>query len=188
MIFKEHYDLRGKHAFLSASKYHWINYDEERLLISYENALAAQRGTELHDIASRLIKYGLKLKGTKATLSQYVNDSIGFRMIPEQVLYYSPFCFGTADAISFDERKRRLRIFDLKTGSTPASMSQLKVYAAIFCLEYGYKPQEIEIELRLYQLDDVVIEEPDPDEILEIMNKIIIFDKLLEKQEVEGLR
>lgn len=187
MIFKEHYDLRGKHAFLSASKYHWINYDEEKIISSYENALAAQRGTELHDIASRLIEHGLKLKGSKQTISMYVNDCIGYRMKPEQVLYYSPFCFGTADAISFDEKKRLLRIFDYKSGSTPASMNQLKVYTALFCLEYGFKPYEIDMELRIYQLDDIVIEEGDPDEIQQIMEKIIIFDKLLEKQEVGGL-
>lgn len=188
MIFKEHYDLRGKHAFLSASKYHWINYDEEKLLTSYENTLAIQRGTELHELAQMAIQHGIKLARSKKTLNMYVNDAIGYRMTPEQVLYYSPFCFGTADSISFSEKTRLLRIFDLKTGLTPASMNQLKVYAALFCLEYGYKPHEIDIELRIYQLDDVVVEEPDPDEILEIMSKIIIFDKLLEKQEVEGLR
>ena len=188
MIFNEHYDLRGKHAFLSASKYHWINYDDEKLISSYENALAVQRGNELHDIANRLISHGLKLKGSKETLNMYVNDAIGYRMKPEQVLYYSPFCFGTADAISFSEKTRLLRIFDLKTGSTPASMNQLKVYAAIFCLEYGFKPQEIDMELRIYQSDSVIVEEADPEDILEIMNKIIIFDKLLEKQEVEALR
>ncbi len=187
MIFKEHYDLRGKHAFLSASKYHWINYDEEKLISSYENALAAQRGTELHELAQMAIQHGVKFARSKKTLNMYVNDSIGFRMTPEQVLYYSPFCFGTADAISFDEKKRLLRIFDYKSGSTPASMNQLKVYAAIFCLEYGFKPYEIDMELRIYQLDDIVIEEGDPDEIQQIMEKIIIFDKLLEKQEVGGL-
>ena len=188
MIFNEHYDLRGKHAFLSASKYHWINYDEDKLLTSYENMMAVQRGTELHEFAQLAIHHGIKLRGSKATLNMYVNDAIGYRMTPEQILYYSPYCFGTADAISFNEKNRVLRIFDLKTGSSPASMNQLKVYTALFCLEYGYKPQELEIELRIYQLDDVMVEEADPDEILEIMNKIIIFDKLLEKQEVEDLR
>ena len=30
MTFNKHYDLMGKHAFLGASKYHWINYDEDK--------------------------------------------------------------------------------------------------------------------------------------------------------------
>ena len=31
MIWNEHYDLHGKHAFLSGSNYHWISYDVEKL-------------------------------------------------------------------------------------------------------------------------------------------------------------
>lgn len=188
MNFNTHYDLRGKHAFLSASKYHWINYDEEKLISTYENAMAVQRGTELHDLASKCIHHGVKLRGSKETLVMYVNDAIGFHMTPEQVLYYSPYCFGTADAISFSEKKKQLRIFDLKTGVTPASIHQLEIYAALFCLEYGYKPYELNIELRIYQSDDVVINEPDPDDILEIMSKIISFDKCIEKYELEAMR
>ena len=30
----------------------------------------------------------------------YVNDGVGFKLTPEQILYYSPYCYGTADAIS----------------------------------------------------------------------------------------
>lgn len=184
MNFNEHWDLKGKHAFLSASKYHWINYDESKLISSYENALAIQRGTELHELAQMAIRHGVKFKG-KNTLSMYVNDAIGYRMKPEQILFYSPNCFGTADSISFSEKNHFLRIHDLKTGTTPASVHQLEVYAALFCLEYGYRPEEIKIELRIYQLDDVVIHEPDVEDIRKIMEKIIVFDKCIEKLKME---
>jgi hypothetical protein len=105
-------------------------------------------------------------------------------MQTEQILYYSDNCFGTTDTISF--RKNVLRIHDLKTGQSPASMNQLLVYAALFCLEYNFKPTEIEIELRLYQLDEVLIHVPEPDEIILIMNKIISFDKTIEELKLRG--
>ena len=186
MNFRRHSELRGQHAFLSASNYHWINYDEDKLIIRYENMLAAQRGTELHEIAQQLITHGIKLPRNKQTLNMYVNDAIGFRMSPEVILFYSPNCFGTADAISFSEKKKFLRIHDYKSGETPASMNQLKIYCALFCLEYGYKPFEIECEMRIYQLNEIIAEEHDPDEIAHIQDKIITFDKRIEliKQEM----
>ena len=103
-------------------------------------------------------------------------------MQTEQVLYYSENCFGTADAISF--RKNLLRIHDLKTGESPASIKQLIVYTALFCLEYGISPGAIEIELRLYQSDEVLVHIPDPDEVKFVMDKIIHFDKMIE--EIKG--
>ena len=109
----------------------------------------------------------------------YVNDAIGFKMIPEQVLYFSENCFGTADAISF--RKNLLRIHDLKTGEIPAHMEQLEIYAALFCLEYGYKPSDIDIELRLYQSDTIIYHNPTAEDIVPIIDKIITFDKVINK-------
>lgn len=184
MHFSRHYDLIGKHAFLGASNYHWINYDKNKLITVYKNMLAKQRGTELHDLASTLIKLRQKLPKSKRTLNAYVNDAIGYSMTPEQPLYYSDNCFGTADAISFQDDL--LRVHDLKTGETPANMSQLKVYAALFCLEYRYDPEKIRIELRIYQHDEVSIDIPDPKEIREIMNKIIDFDKYIEELKMEA--
>ena len=177
MTFNKHYDLIGKHAFLGASKYHWINYDEDKLTASYLNFLSIQRGTELHDIARRLIELGIKLPKTKKTLNMFVNDAIGFQMTPEQPLYFSENCFGTADAISF--KNNLLRIHDLKTGVGPTSMNQLYIYAALFCLEYNADPAKIDIVLRIYQGDEVFEDSPDPNYILEIMDKIISFDKKL---------
>lgn len=177
MNFNRHYDLIGKHAFLGASKYHWINYDEEKLTSSYLNFLSIQRGTELHDIAKRLIELGIKLPKTKKTLNMFVNDAIGFQMTPEQPLYFSENCFGTADAISF--KNNLLRIHDLKTGVGPTSMNQLYIYAALFCLEYNADPEKIDIVLRIYQSDEIFEDAPDPIDILAIMDKIISFDKKL---------
>lgn len=177
MIFNNHSNLLGNHAFLSASKYHWINYDPEKLAIAYKNFLAVQKGTELHEFAAQCIKLGQKLPKSKKTLNMYVNDAIGFNMTPEQVLYYSDNCFGTADSISF--RNNLLRIHDLKTGEIPAHMEQLLIYAALFCLEYKVKPGEIQFELRIYQTDDILICNPTAEDILPIMDKIISFDKVI---------
>ena len=183
MNFKRHSDLEGQHAFLGASKYHWINYDEEKVAESYSKFLATLKGTELHDFAAQCIRLRQKLPRSQQTLNMYVNDAIGFKMTPEQPLYYSDNCFGTADAICF--RNNLLRIHDLKTGVTPAYMEQLEIYAALFCLEYNYKPGNIDIELRLYQSNDVEVENPTAEIILPIMDKIITFDKIINKLRAE---
>lgn len=175
MIFNTHSNLEGQHAFLSASKYHWVNYDEEKIDKVFIAAMAARRGTELHEFAHQAVRLGIKMSRSPKTLNLYVNDALGYRMSSEQVLYYSDNCFGTADSISF--RQNKLRIHDLKTGVTKTSEHQLEVYAALFCLEYRIKPFEIEIELRIYQNDEVQIYEADPDVIVHIMDKIITFDK-----------
>ena len=125
------------------------------------------------------ISLGRKQPKTKDTVCMFVNDAIGYSMTPEQPLYYSDNCFGTADAISFN--KNLLRIHDLKTGSTPVSMLQLEVYAALFCLEYAKHPEKIGILLRIYQLNEKEELEPDPAEIQSIMNQIVEFDDLLNR-------
>lgn len=186
MNFREHTELRGEHAFLSPSKYHWINKNLEDVSSAYLKFLAVQKGTELHAVACRLIELGIKLPKSKKSLNQYVNDAIGFKMKPEQALFYSPNSFGTADAISF--RENLLRIHDLKTGVSPVSMNQLKVYVALFCLEYDFKPGNINIELRIYQSDEVTMEVPLPEDIVHIMDKIIVFDKEIDKIKAEELR
>lgn len=186
MRFNDHSRFAGSHALLSPSKYSWVNYDEEKLDSMVDRTMASRRGTELHELAQRMIRLGVRLPRTSETLNQYVNDSIGFRLTPEQVLFYSPNCFGQADAVGF--RKNLLQIFDLKTGITECKFEQLMVYGALFCLEYGYKPTEIQIELRIYQNDDVRIEAGDPLEITSIMDKIVYFDRRITKvmEEVYG--
>lgn len=175
MIFNTHSNLEGMHAFLSPSKYHWIKYDEDKLDRVFATAMAQRRGNDLHDVACRLIRLGLKMPRTPSTVNMYVNDAIGYRMQAEQRLKYSENCFGQADAIGF--RNNILRIHDLKTGVTQTSVHQLEVYEALFCLEYGYNPFEIKAELRIYQNDEVREYEPDPDDIMHIMEKIKMFDK-----------
>lgn len=181
MRFADHPRLQGEHAFLGASRYHWINYDDERLAASYRTAMAAARGTRLHALAAEHIRLGMRMPRNRATFNAYVNDAIGYRMTPEQVLFYSVNSFGTADAISFDERSKLLRIHDLKTGVTPASMAQLHVYAALFCLEYDKSPFEIKYDLRIYQNDEIASDETDPEEISRIMAAIRHFDKIIEE-------
>lgn len=175
----------GAHAFLGASKYSWLNYTEEKLIESYNNFLAKERGVKLHALACQLIKLKQKLPSSRKTLNMYVNDSIGYDMTPEQGLYYSSNCFGTADAIGF--RRNILRVHDLKTGITPASMHQLEIYAALFCLEYNITPGLLsDCELRIYQNDSVIVEHAEPDLILPIMDKIKIFSKRIEKLKEDG--
>ena len=184
MRFNDHSELIGCHAFLGASKCSWLNYDDNKLALSYNNASAAQRGTELHDFAEKCIRLGIKLPETHQTLNMYVNDAIGYKMTPEQVLYYSENCFGTADAIRFD--KDMLRIHDLKTGVSPAHMEQLMIYAALFCLEYKVKPGTIAFELRIYKDDNITTTNPQADQIVPIMDKIIHFDKLIRRMKERG--
>lgn len=182
MQFNRHYNLEGLHAPFSASQSSWLRYDDEKAKTIYLKRQAAKQGTKLHAWAKETIDLGIKQPRSKKTLYSYVNDAIGFKMETEVVLFYSEYFFGTADAISF--RNNFLRIHDLKTGENPASMEQLMVYAALFCLEYKVKPGEIEMELRIYQNDEVVYCNPTAEDILPIMDKIIHLNKLL--QNVDG--
>ena len=177
MNWRDHSRLTGKHALLGASNYHWLNYDADRLTNAVLNYQAKERGTRLHAFAAECIDLKQKLPKNKKTLNTYVNDAIGFRMDTEQVLYYSDNCFGTADAISFNDGF--LRIHDLKTGAVPAHMEQLFIYDALFCMEYHVKPKDILIENRIYQNDDVLIETPTADIIDPIIEKIKEFDKII---------
>jgi len=104
MIFNKHLNFEGSHAFLGASKYHWVNYDDEKVALSYLRFLAVRKGTELHDFAERCINLRQRLPRSKKTLNSYVNDAIGFRMIPEQGLEFTNNCYGTADSISFNNK------------------------------------------------------------------------------------
>ena len=177
MDFNIHSHLSNKHSFLSASKYHWVNYDDDKLVESYRRRDAAVRGTKLHNFGETCIKLNQPLPNKPLTLNMYVNDAIGYRMYPELVLYYSDNCFGTADAISF--RDGLLRIHDLKTGYIEASPHQLEVYTAMFCLEYKQKPRSLAIELRVYQNDAITVWEPKTAVIKELMERIVRFDRMI---------
>ena len=178
-----HRNLEGLHAPFSASSSHWLRYNDEKAIDIYSNQKAAEMGTRLHAWAKETIDLGIKQPRSKKTLYSYVNDAIGFKMQTEVVLYYSDRFFGTADAICF--RNGVLRIHDLKTGKEPVKMEQLEVYAALFCLEYRVKPSEIDIELRIYQNDEVLYHNPTADDILPIMDKIVHLNKILEQVDYE---
>jgi hypothetical protein len=64
-------------------------------------------------------------------------------------------------------------------------MNQLEIYAALFCLEYNVRPQDIEIELRIYQTNDVLVHNPDPNDIVQIEKKIVSFDKIIDQMKEE---
>lgn len=174
----------GAHAFLSPSQHSWLNYTKEKLITVFLNSKAKEMGTRLHLLAKELISLRVKLPNRKKTLNAYVNDAIGFDLTPEVGLFYSKYAFGTADAISFENNL--LRIHDLKTGVTPANMSQLHCYAALFCLEYKVDPMTIEYETRIYQNDEIVVDNPNGEEIQTIMNLIVEHTKTL--TEIEGGR
>lgn len=184
MNFRRFSYLEGKHAILGASNYHWLSKDEAALIAYYRNMKAKERGTRLHNLARGMIADGIEASSAHNTFNDYVNDAIKYRMTPEVVLRYSDNAFGTTDAIMFD--KNVLRIHDLKTGITPASMDQLMVYNALFCLQYGFDPKDLDTELRIYQNNDVSVYNPSSDEVEEVMEKMVRADRLisdLENQE-----
>jgi hypothetical protein len=178
MIFNKHSDLQGRHAFLSPSNYHWLNYDDQKIAAKFSSWASARRGTDLHALAHEAIRLGVDLGPGNLALATYVADALDFNMVCEQALYYSDNCFGTADTISLSDGL--LRIHDLKTGIVATSFHQLEVYAAIFCLEYGYSAFELEFELRIYQRDEVRVHVPYSERIAEIMETIVRFDKQVE--------
>ena len=199
MNFFNHNELKGKHALLAPSQPYWLEYNEEKLFQKMVSSSAQAMGTSLHELAETLIKHGVKLKKTDRNVvlvhllkdniprpaidldrlynnfMNYVNDAIGFKMTPEVPLFYSEYCFGTADAISF--RNNLLRIHDYKSGTTNPKMEQLMVYAALFCLEYKYKPGEIQMELNIYHNDVIINHNPTADEIAPIMDIIVSHDR-----------
>lgn len=212
MIFNKHLELEGRHAILSPSKHYWLNYDDEGLMRNYISSFATEIGTLVHEYASDRIRFRLPMDADNEeaknailvhllkngipfkvidldrifyNLVPYVNDAIGYKMDSEIQLKYSDLCFGTADAIGV--RRNWLRIHDLKTGQTPASMDQLLCYAALFFLEYkrDYRPQTMKIELRIYQNNEIIVNQPSSEEVKTVMDKIVHGDSVLNKKIME---
>lgn len=211
MIFKDYSDYEGKHALLGASKHSWLNYDDGQIARSYIMSFSQQIGTLVHEYAKDKIIYRQPMEDNRSernalllhllkngipcfvipidnlfyNLMPYVNDAIGFKMTPEKVLYYSDYSFGTADAISYG--RNVLRIHDLKTGSTPASMDQLMIYAAWFFLNYKKEVnfQKSRTELRIYQNQEVIVHTPSNQEISAVMDKVIHGVMVIEKMLTE---
>lgn len=196
MQWNDHKQLEGKHAFLGASNFHWINWNDQIFENRYYSQFSTTIGTAIHALAHDCILNRTKLNKHDRHLIEitlyhafipkdaydpddilmnlipFVNDAIGYHMSSEILLYYNNYCFGTCDAISFNEKEKLLRIHDLKTGSTPAHMEQLLIYSALFCLEYHKNPHQFRTELRIYQNFNILAETPEPDDIEAFMNLI----------------
>lgn len=185
MRFTKHSHLEGAHAFLSPSSYHWINYDSEKVANRWKTMQAAMKGVEDHRYAAIAIEEDDVQDDETTTLGMYINQCIQYKMTPELVLYYSPNCFGTVDAIAY--RYRILRISDLKTGVVSTSEHQLEVYAALFFLEYEIDPFHVrEIELRIYQDRECRVYHGDPGYIKGIMEKIVLFNEIINELREEA--
>lgn len=216
MIFNTHSELEGRHALLSPSKPYWLNYDDDALMRSYISSYATDVGTLVHEYACDRIRFRMPIdienEGASSeakngllmhlmrngipfrvidldrifnNLVPYVDDGIGYKMETEVKLKYSELCFGTADAIGV--RRNQLRIHDLKTGTAPAHMDQLLIYAALFFLEYkrDYRPDTMKVELRIYQNQDILVHQPTTEEIKSTMNEIVRKEKVLSQRTME---
>jgi hypothetical protein len=165
-----------------------------------KSAHASEIGTIIHAYAADRITHGFKLSRDEKkdvifellragipgivvdlldtnyifeNLKNYVNDAIGFQMTPEVEIFYSEWCFGTADALKFYEKEKMLRIHDLKTGVFPVHMDQLITYAALYLLKNRMKAFDTAIELRIYQSGEIIQHIPDPEEVMSMMNLIV---------------
>ena len=171
--FPPHPELEGRHAIMSPSKYNWTKDDFDGFMRRLDTMYAAQRGTEMHELAAQLIKHRIKVKDDQTTFGMYVNDAIEFRMKPEVPVMYSENCFGTIDSVIFRDDLNLLRIHDLKTGSSPANVLQLMIYAAITCLQNKVDPTTISYELRIYQNNNYEQWNPTGEEIKLIAEEIL---------------
>lgn len=215
MHYKQHSNLEGKHAIISPSNYHWLDKEnlDDLMDAKLKAYYACELGTSIHLYAKDRIESRMKLTKSEKNgvlfslirghriprraididyifpnLMAYINDAIAFRMDPEIVLAYSSVCFGTADAIKFENDT--LRIHDLKTGCSPVSMKQLEQYAALFFLEYGEiedaHPDHTRVELRIYQNNDIQVLEPEPERVLSVMDRIVYASDYIQKELMEG--
>lgn len=197
MKWNDHKEYEGKHAFMGGSNYHWLNYDSQAFENRYYSRYSQDIGTTLHQLAHECIVNRIKINKhdihliemamNKAfipkdaydpnlilmNLIPFVNDAIGFHMSSEVLLFVNQFCFGTADAIGYNEIERTLRVHDYKSGSTPAKIEQCYIYIAMFCIEYKVDPRKLKlIEARIYQNCECLIDNPSADVILDIMSVI----------------
>lgn len=218
MIWNDHSNLKGKHSILSPSQNSWLRYSGDdnyaSLIRRCMSEYSAQAGTIIHDYAQQRIKnklamtdgeqnaimlellrngipnYAIDIYQFYQTLVEYVNDTISYSMEPEVTLYYSDNAFGTCDAIRY--HRRSLRIHDLKTGLKPAGFDQLIVYAAYFFLEYGkkmrLKPENVDVELRLYQSSEISIYHPTIEDIYGAIDKIVELDPIIDVFKSGGLK
>ena len=102
MEWNDHWRLEGRHATLSPSGYHWLNYDPDKMRRVTWNNYSKEDGTKMHELASNMILYSIMPENNENALNQFVIDALTMfdePMSSEVLLYYSDECFGTADAI-----------------------------------------------------------------------------------------
>lgn len=113
----------------------------------------------------------------------FIGDSIGFHMESEQKLKLSNKINGTADAVRFYPKENLLRVSDLKTGSRPAKIEQVLIYAALYCYENRLDPLKTNFETRIYQNGVIHIEQPDKEDINDIYKNIVHKNEVLKRFE-----
>ena len=203
-MWNPHKEYEGKHALMGASSYHWTNDNEESFERRFYSQYATTIGTAIHELAhdcivskTKINKHDINLikqtlykahvprnaydpQAILENLVPFVNDCIGFHMSSEILLFYSPFCFGTSDAIGYFEKDKILRVFDYKNGTTAADMRQPYIYCALFCLEYKVEPEKLtDIQCRIYQNQEIVEDHPAAEVIRYYMDLIIKDNKLI---------
>lgn len=187
MNFNDHSQLAGKHAILSPSYAHWLNYDDQKLIARITALNAATRGTDLHALAHEAIRLGVRLDPTdNYAIAAYVDDALEMGLKCEVPLYYSSNCFGHADTLGFFDGV--LRVHDLKNGVTPVKFTQLEIYNALFCLEYDIEPYSIEFVNRIYQGDEIREDVPTNDRVAYIMDRIVELDERIELLRKDSIR
>lgn len=207
-VFNKHPEIKdGEHAiFAPSKKYLSRGLTEEQIYNILYSMYAAQIGILIHELCSQLIeeKQPIRKDAMRSmiyhtlyqakipialiqperyidTVVPYVKDAIGYDLIPEQrIVYQYPIAWGTADAIKFNPTKCELRIHDLKTGKTPASLDQLIEYAAYFYLEYHIKPGDCKTILSIYQNGEVITGYPTASDILPIMDNAVALTKYVQ--------
>ena len=87
MNFNKHQEYEGKHAFMGASQFRWIEWDSTTLMERYYSRYAQEIGTVLHSLAQNCIKARIRL--SKADLHLVDLFDIG---MPLQFVVHSTLC------------------------------------------------------------------------------------------------
>ncbi len=105
--------------------------------------------------------------------------------VAEDILTADDSYNGNADLMHYGVKRRSGR-YPYGSGENPYQHSGDFLSRVEELKKQGCSEKDIaEMELRIYQNDEVLIHNPEVDEIVPIMDKIIAFDKLLEKVKSE---
>lgn len=183
----------SKHrAELGTEMHEWASY-QIILLSKVSNPREVNKGVKTHiyekyirdpEYRDLLLKHLSYIPSESfSSVKSFINDSIGFGMESEKKLYFSEYFNGTSDAIKYYDKTKLLRVSDLKTGLRPAKIEQVFIYAALYCLQFKLDPLKTNFETRIYQNDEIYIEQPLGEDIADIMQNITHKNKVLTKFE-----